>query len=58
MFYPAFEEVTIDKNGHISTKHGPSMGFVLKTWIFHKITLSAVSEQRDCKPTKERKKDE
>jgi hypothetical protein len=56
LVYPAFEEVTINKDGHISTKNGPSIGFIVKTWMYHKLTLSAVSEQKDCKLTERKKR--
>jgi len=45
---PAFEEVTIDINGRISTKDA-SLIFIVKTWLIHCLTGSEVCEQRDCK---------
>jgi hypothetical protein len=40
------EHVMIDEKGRISTKNGPSIVFILKTWIIHKLVGSAVHEQR------------
>ncbi len=40
------EHVMIDKEGHISTKNGPSITFIVKTWIIHKLVGSGVHEQR------------
>ena len=45
---PAFEEVTIDIDGNISTIDA-SLTFIVKMWIIHCLTGSAVYEHRDCK---------
>lgn len=45
---PAFQEVSIDIDGNISTKDA-SLFFVVEMWIIHILTKSEVWEQRDCK---------
>ena len=45
---PAFEEVSIDIDGNISTMDA-SLIFIVKMWIVHCLTGSEVYEQRDCK---------
>jgi hypothetical protein len=43
---PAFEEVSIDNDGHISTRDA-SLLFIVKTWIIHCLTGSEVYEQKE-----------